>query len=312
MQPYLQRFLDYLAYERGASPYTLRNYGHEIGEFMAFAQARGVRTWEEVDARLVRSWLAELHHAGYHPASIARRLYELRSCFRYFQREQWVDDNPAALVRTPKLPQRLPHYLSVEQVFDLLAAPDISTPLGQRDAAILEVLYSGGLRRGEVLALRIQDVNLPEARLRVRGKGGKMRMALIGRPAVLALSRYLESGRPELLAKNSASTQPEALFLNHRGRPIASAKTINNILDKYLREVDLPRGVTPHVLRHSFATHMLEGGADLRTVQELLGHARLQTTTLYTHVMLHHLRDVVNQSHPAAQNRALSPQDRES
>ena len=300
MEQELKRFLLYLDTERGASPYTIRNYGAEIGEFIAFAQGRGIARWRDVDANLIRSWLAELHYQEYHPASVARRLYELRSCFRFLQRERVVDENPAARVRPPKLPQRLPNYLSVEQVFELLSAPDVSKPLGMRDAAILEVLYSGGLRRGELLALGVDSVDLREGQLRVWGKGGKERIALLGRPAVLALRRYLDVGRPKLLAaaKPPPFKPPTALFLNRSGKPISSAKTISNILDKYLRAVDLPRRVTPHALRHSFATHLLEGGADLRTVQELLGHENLQTTTIYTHVTLDHLRGVIDATHP--------------
>ena len=207
-------------------------------------------------------------------------------------------------MRAPKLPRTLPEYLTVEQVFELLAAPDISKPLGMRDAAILEVLYGGGLRRSEVLALDVDSVNLQEGQLRVWGKGSKERVALLGEPAILALRRYLERGRPQLLAARTASSlrPPLRLFLNRRGEPISSTKTISNILDKYTSQVDLPRRVTPHTLRHSFATHLLEGGADLRSVQTLLGHENLQTTTLYTQVSLGHLRDVVTTAHPRAKS----------
>ncbi len=304
MQQALDRFLTYLQVERGASPYTLRNYGREIGEFIAFAQERGVETWAEVDKALVRSWLASLHRAGYHPASIARRLYELRSCFRFLMREGLVEDNPAAQIQPPKQPRTLPDYLTVEQVIELLSAPDVTQPLGMRDAAILEVLYSAGLRRGELMGLRVQDVDLKEKRIRVWGKGKKERIALIGEPAKRALARYLDHGRPQLLAKNphAATNPPDALFLNHRGGPLSSPRAISAILNKYLKQVNLPKRVTPHTLRHSFATHLLEGGADLRTVQELLGHENLQTTTIYTQVTLRHLRDVVRRAHPHARD----------
>ncbi|HEY54468.1 MAG TPA: tyrosine recombinase XerC, partial [Caldilineae bacterium] len=290
MEQALNRFLIYLETERGASPYTIRNYGSEIAEFMTFAQERGIERWDAVQKGEIRSWLASLHHADYHPASVARRLYELRSFFRFLVREEVVSENPARQVRAPKLPRTLPEYLTVEQVFELLAAPDISKPLGMRDAAILEVLYGGGLRRSEVLALDVDSVNLQEGQLRVWGKGSKERVALLGEPAILALRRYLERGRPQLLAARTTSSlrPPLRLFLNRRGEPISSTKTISNILDKYTSQVDLPRRVTPHTLRHSFATHLLEGGADLRSVQTLLGHENLQTTTLYTQVSLGH------------------------
>ena len=304
MDKALKRFLIYLDTERGASPHTMRNYGSEIAEFMAYAQESGIDRWDAVHKVLIRSWLASLHHAGYHPASVARRLYELRSFFRFLMREDVVSENPATQVRAPKLPQTLPEYLTVEQMFELLAAPDISKPAGMRDAAILEVLYGGGLRRSELLALEVSSVDLEEGRLLVWGKGAKERIALLGQPAILALRRYLEVGRPQLLDKLSVpSLRPSSiLFLNQRGRPISSPKTISDILDKYTRQVDLPRRVTPHTLRHSFATHLLEGGADLRSVQALLGHENLQTTTLYTHVTLGHLRDVVSKAHPHARS----------
>lgn len=304
MEAELRRFLTYLDVERGASPYTLRNYGNEIAEFVAFAQSHGIVSWHEVQVVLIRSWLASLHRQGYEPASIARRLYELRSCFRFLGREGLVGANPALSIHTPKLARILPDYLSVEQVFELLAAPDVATPLGVRDQAILEVLYSGGLRRGELLALKVRHIDLDQRQVRVFGKGSKERIALIGRPAEMALRLYLDSGRPLLLAANPQAQHrpPEMLFLNHLGRPIASAKTISNILDKYVRQAGLPPSVTPHTLRHSFATHLLEGGADLRVVQELLGHENAQTTTIYTQVTLSHLRGVVQSSHPRARS----------
>ncbi len=302
MQEALQRFLIYLEVERGASPYTLRNYGHEIGEFVAFAHERGVTRWDEVDVALVRSWLASLHREGYQPSSIARRLYELRSCFRFLHREGIVQENPAARVHPPKQARTLPEYLTVEQVMDLLSAPDTSRPLGMRDAAILELLYSAGLRRSEVMGLRIKDVHLQEKTIRVWGKGRKERIALMGEPAKRALQRYLKDGRPALLARNpQADTHPpQALFLNYRGEPLSSPRAISAILNKYLKQVGLPRKVTPHTLRHSFATHLLEGGADLRTVQALLGHENLQTTTIYTQVTTSHLKKVIDQAHPRA------------
>lgn len=301
MEPDLARFMQYLDVERRASPYTLRNYGSEIGDFVVFAQGRGVSNWASVDAALIRSWLAHLHHQGIEPASVGRRLYELRSCFRFLVREGVLNQNPALAIHVPAAPQRLPEYLTVEQVIDLLSTPDITDPLGQRDLAILEVLYGSGLRRGELLALKVADVDLDRGEIRVWGKGGKERIVLLGKPGVLALRRYLADGREQLIAKDTESTRrTPALLLNHFGRAVTSPMTISNILDKYVRLAELPRTVTPHTLRHSFATHLLEGGADLRTVQELLGHEDVQTTTIYTQVTLGHLRKVVGHSHPRA------------
>ncbi len=310
MEADLRRFLTYLEVERGASPFTLRNYGSEIAGFIGYAHDRGITAWPEVETALVRSWLANLHRQGYEAASVARRLYELRSCFRFLVREGVVGANPTLSIHTPKLPRLLPDYLTVEQVFDLLAEPDVSTPLGMRDQAILETLYSGGLRRGELLALKVRHLDLDQREVRVFGKGRKERIALIGRPAELALRRYLADGRPQLLAVNprAATRPPEALFLNHAGSAITSAKTVSNILDKYVRQAGLPSSVTPHTLRHSFATHLLEGGADLRVVQELLGHENAQTTTIYTQVTLSHLRGVVQAAHPRARPASSPPE----
>ena len=305
MEEGLRRFLIYLQAERGASPYTLRNYGNEINEFIGFAAERGIESWEDVDVPAVRAWMASLHRAGYHPASIARRLYELRSCFRFLVREGIATENPAARVNPPRQFRTLPDYLTLPQVMDLLSAPDVSTPLGMRDAAILETLYSAGLRRSEIMGLRLQDVSLQTKQLRVWGKGRKERIALIGEPARLALKRYITVARPELLARNTNAASTDILFLNYRGGPLSSPRAISAILNKYVKQVGLTQHVTPHTLRHSFATHLLEGGADLRTVQELLGHADLQTTTIYTQVTLRHLRKVVAEAHPHADEDVL-------
>ena len=300
MEAGLERFLVYLQAERGASPYTLRNYGNEIREFIAFATARGIERWEEVDRALIRAWMASLHRAEYHPSSIARRLYELRSCFRFLVREGVVTENPAAMVDSPKQPRTLPDYLTTAQVVELLSAPDVSKPLGLRDAAILETLYSAGLRRSEIMGLRLRDVKLDEKQLRVWGKGRKERIALIGEPARLALDRYVRLGRPELIARNADARAhpPEALFLNYRGEPLSSMRAISAIIDKYVKQVGITQRVTPHTLRHSFATHLLEGGADLRVIQELLGHADISTTQIYTHVDRQRLRSVHKRFHP--------------
>jgi site-specific recombinase XerD len=301
MQPELARFLRYLDLERGASPYTMRNYGAEIGAFIVFAGQRGVERWDEVQAGLIRSWLAELHRQGIEPASVGRRLYELRSCFRFLVREGLTAQNPALAIHIPSAPHRLPEYLTIEQIIELLSGPDVSEPLGQRDAAILEVLYGAGVRRGELLTLAVGDLNLERGEILVHGKGGKERIVLIGRPGLLALRRYLDDGREQLLARGrDGGRRPTAVFLNRFGRAISEPKTISDLLDKYVQMADLPRQVTPHTLRHSFATHLLEGGADLRVVQELLGHENVQTTTIYTQVTMGRLRQVVDRAHPRA------------
>jgi tyrosine recombinase XerC len=297
MQQGLARFLVYLQTERAASPHTLRNYGNEIKQFIQFAQARGISRWQDVDVTVIRAWMASLYDADYHPASMARRLYELRSCMRFLVREKIIPSNPARLVSPPKQTRTLPDYLTPEQMEVLLSGPDISTPLGMRDAAILETLYSTGLRRSEIMGLQLKNISLAEKQLRVMGKGRKERIVLIGEPARRALTRYIRHGRPQLLGDKRDGGM---LFLNYRGHPLTSPRMIGSILNKYVKLAGLTQRVTPHTLRHSFATHLLEGGADLRTVQELLGHANLQTTTIYTQVTLGHLRKVVDEAHPHA------------
>lgn len=298
MNEHLVGFITYLIAEKNASPYTVRNYQREIEEFAEFAQGEGVTSWEAVDLPLLRRWLAWLTGQGYAKASIARRVSELRSFYRYLHREGVIETNPVAGLSSPKLPKRLPRYLNVQETVALLTAPDPSTPQGLRDRAILEVLYGAGLRVGELVRLDIGDLDLSHGELRVMGKGGKERVALMGEPARTALSRYLAEGRPHLATEASGS----ALFLNRFGGRL-SAVSVTKILQKYSKLAGIERRVTPHMLRHSFATHLLDGGADLRAVQELLGHENLVTTQIYTHVSQTQARKVYLRTHPRADTK---------
>jgi len=295
MQDHVGRFITYLIAEKNASPYTVRNYRREIEEFAEFARGEGVTAWEAVDVPLLRRWLAWLTSQGYAKASIARRVYELRSFYRHLQREGVVETNPVAGISAPKAPKRLPRYLNVQETVALLTAPDTSTPQGLRDRAILELLYGAGLRVGELVGLNVGDLNLSRGELRVTGKGDKERIALMGEPARVALSRYLAEGRPRLVTEASGS----ALFLNRFGGRL-SAVSVTKVLHKYSKQAGIGRRVTPHMLRHSFATHLLDGGADLRAVQELLGHENLATTQIYTHVSQAQARKVYLRTHPRA------------
>jgi integrase/recombinase XerD len=228
---------------------------------------------------------------------------ELRAFYTYLHSRDLVEANPVNAVSSPKLPQRLPRPLSAEEVEALLAAPDLSTPQGQRDRAMLELLYAGGLRVSELLALDVGSVDLSQAEVRVLGKGAKERIALIGKPAVAALRMYLGDGREQLLAASvSGSRRVDALFLNRFGTRL-SVSMFTRTLGDYAAEAGIEHAVTPHMLRHSFATHMLDGGADLRSVQELLGHESLGTTQIYTQVSQSHLRDTVLSAHPRARKQ---------
>lgn len=305
MQDDLDLYIKYLTVERGASPHTIANYRREITELMEFARHRGVTAWAEVTPALLRQWSASLLTGGYARASIARRLSEARAFFAYLHGQQQLASNPARSVAGPKLPQRLPRPLTAEEIAALLAAPDAATPQGQRDRAMFELLYGGGLRVSELLALDVGDVDLAQAEVRVLGKGAKERIALIGQPAVAALRAYLADGRLQLLAAvGPLPGRPvAALFLNRFGGRL-SVSMFTRTLGAYAARVGIAHAVTPHMFRHSFATHMLDGGADLRSVQELLGHESPSTTQIYTQVSQSHLRETVLRAHPRARRPA--------
>jgi len=299
MDEHLNKFITYLIAEKNASPYTVKNYRHEIGEFLDFLKEQGIDSWDVVDRYVLRRYLAWLQAQGYVKASITRRISELRSFCRYLVREGMLDRNPIRAISSPKVPKRLPNYLDLYEVEALLAAPDAMDPQGQRDLAILEVLYASGLRVSELVGLNLRNVDLQHGELRVWGKGAKERVALLGEPACRALRRYIREGRPELIKGNR---ETNALFLNRLGSRL-STRSVNNILDRYAKLAGLERRVTPHVMRHTFATHLLDGGADLRTVQELLGHADLSTTQIYTHVSQARAKEVYRKAHPRARDK---------
>ncbi|HET89560.1 MAG TPA: tyrosine recombinase [Chloroflexi bacterium] len=296
MKEWLSRFLDYLQNTRNASPYTVKNYGNDIGQFLDYCQTEGVHSFDQVTRALLRRYLAELDALDYARASIARRVSELRSFGDFLMREAVWEQNTFRLVSAPRIPKRLPHYLSIAEIEALLMVPDVSTPLGLRNRALVEVMYAAGLRVSEVVGLDVADVDLAQAQVRVMGKGSKERVGLLGRPAVRAVQAYLAVGRPELLRRRPT----DALWLNHRGGRL-SVRGVALVLDQLGQQAGIRTHVSPHVIRHSFATHLLDGGADLRIVQELLGHADLTTTQIYTHVSQSRAREVYMRAHPRAQ-----------
>jgi integrase/recombinase XerD len=235
-----------------------------------------------------------MHGEGYAPSSVTRKLAALRSLIRFLVREGYLARNPLVLITAPKGKRALPNVLTVDEIERLVAAPDADTPLGLRDRCLLEVLYATGLRVSELLALRVDDVDWTSRTIRVWGKGSKERIVLLGDLAVDALEQYLRAGRPRL-----EKGAKEALFLSHLGRPL-SVRGFHAVLKDHLEKAGIRRHVTPHTLRHSFATHLLEGGADLRAVQELLGHASVSTTQVYTHVSEGYLREVYARAHKGA------------
>jgi integrase/recombinase XerC len=300
MDGWLERFLAYLRAGRNASPYTVKNYGTDIGQFLDYCRVQGIRSLAQVDRSLLRSYLAELDTTGYVKASIARRVAELRSFGDFLVQEGVLEHNVFRRVGAPRIPKRLPHYLTVSEVEALLSVPDTTTPLGLRNRAIVEMLYGAGLRVSELASLDVADVDLAQAHVRVMGKGGKERIGLLGRPAVHAVRAYLAAGWPELLGQGTT----RALWLNHRGGRL-TARGVTLMLSKAGKQAGIRIAVSPHVLRHSFATHLLDGGADLRVVQELLGHANLATTQIYTHVSQSRAREVYMRAHPRAKPQDL-------
>jgi len=290
-QAYLEEYLQALEVGRGYSPHTIAAYRQDLEQFAAFLEEEG-RPWLPVDRPDVRRFLARLQERGLSPATIARKVAALRSFYGYLVRRGVLPTHPLRALGTPKVPGRLPRFLTVEETVALLMAPDLRTPQGLRDRAILELLYGGGLRVGELVALDLGDVDWGRRELHVRGKGGRERLALIGWPALRALRAYVRLGRPHLAGKRPT----EALFLNRWGERL-SDRSVRTLVSEYARQVGL-EDVTPHTLRHTFATHLLEGGADLRIVQELLGHARLTTTQRYTHVTQTHLREIYRRIFP--------------
>ncbi|GAW94327.1 tyrosine recombinase XerC [Calderihabitans maritimus] len=291
---FLERFLFYLQVEKNASKHTVEAYRRDIMQFIEFVKD-DLAGNSFLDYRHLRRYLSHLHRQGLSRSSMARKLSALRSFFRYLCREQIIEYNPAARVTTPRLEKRLPSFLYYPELLRLLEAPDCSTPLGIRDRALLETLYATGIRVSELVGLNEEDVDIFLGYARVCGKGSKERIVPIGSEAAEWLKRYKEVVRGKLLQDE----QTRALFLNRQGRRI-TVRGVRYILDKYVRKVSLGEKVSPHTLRHCFATHLLERGADLRVVQELLGHVKLSTTQVYTHVTKNRLREVYLQAHPRA------------
>jgi integrase/recombinase XerD len=315
--PALERFLRGLA-ARDASIHTQRSYATSVGAYLDWLAERGV-DWRSPSRTDLRAYLAHLGARGAR-SSTAQRLAAIRSFHRHAAREGSAPGDPWGAIATPRLPRRLPRVLEVEQVERLLAAVDeelaeamdgpagvraaLAVPLALRDRALVETAYAAGLRISELAAARLSSVDLRRGEVRVLGKGRKERIGLLGRPAREALGAYLDDGRPDLAARRPAGMdEPDEIFLNHRGGPLG-VRGLRYRLDGLRRRAGLPDGVSPHTLRHSFATHLLDGGADLRIVQELLGHESLATTQVYTHVSPTRLRAAYRGAHPRASRQA--------
>lgn len=298
---WVERFLLAQELEKNASAHTVRQYAADLSQFMEYIRRQSVPDLSAVTHVTVRSFLAELYGKRLAKRSVARKLSALRSFFRYLAREGAIKTDPMRSVRSPKLDKPLPKFLYPEQTVRLLEEPDGATPLGSRDRAMFELLYSSGLRVAELVGLDVESVRLELGMALVDGKGGKQRWVPVGEHAAEAIRVYLERGRPKLLERPSdvRSAEERALFLNRGGTRLTD-RSVRRVVDKYVDRLADVNAVSPHTLRHTFATHLLEAGADLRSVQELLGHAHLSTTQVYTHVTKDHLQSIYNRAHPRA------------
>jgi integrase/recombinase XerC len=321
MTAHLKAFLQHLALNRNASAHTVRAYDSDLTQFLAYtAAAAGVKARElqpkQLDRLALRGFLADLHKQGRSRASAARKLAAVRTFLRYLRREELIDDDPGALVATPKRDIRMPAHLSEDEMSALIEAPVGSNALTCRDRAILELFYASGLRLSELAGLDIDDLNLGAKMVRVLGKGGKERIVPFNGSAATALRAYLK-GRDALITaqdrqerregqdRKSIRSRPsrprDPLFLNYRGGRLTT-RSVDRLVRRYVAASSARMGISPHALRHSFATHLLQRGADLRVIQELLGHARLSTTQRYTHVNAAQLLEVYKKSHPRAKS----------
>jgi tyrosine recombinase XerC len=296
MSLFVDRFLGYLDGERGCSPQTLRAYAADLVQFLGFAAPESDFDPAAISTVQMRHYMAQLRQSGAARTTIARKLASLRSFYRYLMREGVVNDNPAANLTLPRREKRLPIFLDEAEVERLLQAPGLADAAGRRDRAILEMLYSTGMRIGELAAVSLEDVDLLGEVVKAKGKGKKERLVPLGRPALEALRDYLAI-RPALGGGHSVNRR--ALFVNKGGGRL-SDRGVRRIFDKHARLAGLGDRACPHTLRHSFATHMLNRGADLRSVQELLGHASLASTQIYTHVTMERLKAVYDKAHPRA------------
>ena len=306
LEEYLKQFLQHLKYERNVSPHTLRNYTSDLGQFhehIAPPKVDGKReeiSVKDIDHITIREWMSELHAGDKKKTSIARKLASLRTFFQFLVREGVLEVNSAKLVATPRIERKLPTHLSMEDAVRFIETPNLETDLGKRDRAILEFIYATGMRVGELVGLNIRDIDFKEKLVRVTGKRKKQRILPFGEPALQSLMYYLNEARPVFLNNCPPAERDEkVVFLNYKGTRLTT-RSVGRMVDKYIKLCSDIKDISPHSLRHSFATHLLDSGADLRDIQELLGHARLSTTQIYTHVSMEKLIEVYDKTHPKA------------
>lgn len=295
MEDHLQSFIHYLTVEKGLSKNTLESYKRDLKQFIAYLRKSEQRKIEEISRQNIVSYLMVLREQGKATSTISRSMASIRAFFQFLLRDQKIISDPSIHLETPKIERRLPKVLSIAEVEALLQAPQSSTAFGQRDRAMLELLYATGIRVSELISLSLEDVHLQMGFVKCLGKGSKERVIPLGRVAIESLEQYIQVGRHKLDKKKRS----KALFLNHHGNPI-SRQGFWKIIKKHAKDAGIEKDIMPHTIRHSFATHLLENGADLRSVQEMLGHADISTTQIYTHVTKTRLKDVYSKAHPRA------------
>lgn len=293
MRELLDDFLYYLAIERGLAENTLASYHSDLEQFLDYLSKAGITSLKDSNRGLIVAYLMHLKKQGRSPATVSQHLAAIRSFYQFLLREGILGADPTATLESPRQIKRLPQVLTVQEVELLLKQPQPKTPCGLRDKAMLELLYASGLRVSELVALNVDQVNLKEEYVRCMGKGSRERVIPVGSIACFHLQNYLQYGRGKLLKDK----REKALFLNHQGKRL-SRQGCWKIIKAYAKAAGLSSNITPHTLRHSFATHLLENGADLRSVQELLGHADISTTQIYTHLTQKKIREIYNHTHP--------------
>ncbi|MDT8901090.1 site-specific tyrosine recombinase XerD [Anaeroselena agilis] len=295
MEGYVNEFIQYLAVERGLAQNTLESYGRDLRQFQAYLHNGQLDFIKDSNRSTILAYLNNLQTKGRAVSTISRNLAAIKSFYQYLVRERYLEKDPAAHLESPKLEKKLPKILSISEVEELLKQPNTFLPTGLRDKAMLELLYATGIRVSELISLNISDINLDMGYIKCYGKGAKERIVPLGSIAAKCVQEYISKGRPKLVR----TYEEAALFVNHHGNRL-TRQGFWKIIKKYAQEATINKEITPHTLRHSFATHLLENGADLRSVQEMLGHADISTTQIYTHVTKNRLKEVYDKAHPRA------------
>lgn len=298
MKKYMEEYLSYIEIEKNYSFYTIKNYEEDLLEFYDFLKEENITKIKEVEYSTIRLFLKKMYEKGYSKKTITRHISSLRSFFKYLLREEIIEINPTALISNPKQEKKLPNYLNYDEIETILMVPDSNTTLGKRNQLILELLYSSGIRVSELVSIKLEQIHLSNHTIKILGKGNKERYVLYGDKCAELLENYMNTARLELLGRK----QNHFLFLNKDGNPLSTGG-VRYIIDVVLKESGLKLHVSPHTLRHTFATHLLNNGADLKSVQELLGHENLSTTQIYTHVSNERLRNVYLHTHPRAKEK---------